>query len=375
MTRTRARIVLAGNTSWSMARFRLDLVRQLREAGHEVFVVAPPDDSTPALRAAADGVRGVHIDRRGTRPDRDLRTLASFARTYAMLRPDLVLNYTIKPVIYGTMAARLLGIPNFAVVTGLGSGFLGSSALARALALLARAALRGADRVVFLNPDDARYYLDRRIVRPAQVLAIPGEGIDVDRFAPAALPPREPGELRLLYVGRLIRDKGLHELIEAADRVARSGRRLALDLVGYRDEGNPGCITEAELAAWTARPHVRFHGRTDDPRPALARAHAVVLPSYREGIPVSLLEAGATGRPVVATDVPGCRDVVVDGRTGLLCRPRDAGDLARAIGELADLPTPRLEAMGEAARRHVVERYSKEAVWRVLQPEIEAALG
>jgi glycosyltransferase involved in cell wall biosynthesis len=249
-------------------------------------------------------------------------------------------------------------LPN---VSGLGTAFIRGGPLQMIVTRLYRAGFRRASVVFFQNVEDRQLFVGRRIVRPDQARVLPGSGVDLERFRPA---PLAAGAPVFLFIGRLLRDKGVIEFVEAARSLRSEFPDARFQLLGAVDQGNRTAIRQSEIDAWIAEGVVEHLGTTDDVRPFIAAATAVVLPSYREGLPRSLLEAAAMARPLVASDVPGCRDVVVDGLNGYLCAVRDADSLAAAMRRLAQLPPAQRLAMGEAGRQRVQERFSEALVVR-----------
>jgi glycosyltransferase involved in cell wall biosynthesis len=301
----------------------------------------------------------VAIDRSGLNPFADLALLRSYRTILARLSPVAYLGYTIKPNIYGSLAAASLGIPALPNVSGLGTAFIQGGPLQMLVTRLYRAGFRKAPVVFFQNDEDRRLFVDRRIVRPSQSRVLPGSGVDLERFTPAPVPAGPP---TFLLIARLLRDKGVIEFVEAARQLRPELPDARFQLLGPIDEGNRTTISSADLASWVGDGLVEHLGTTDDVRPFIAASTAVVLPSYREGLPRSLLEGAAMGRPLIATDVPGCRDVVLDGVNGLLCRPRDAGSLAAKMRQMARIPVGERQTMADAARRKVQEQYSEDFV-------------
>ena len=354
----RRRIVLAANSAWHVANFRPQLIRALTSRGYQVIVAAPADGDG---RLAALGVRQVEIDlsRSGLNPIADLRLLAAYGRILKRERPLAFLGFTIKPNIYGCIAGRMAGIPAIANISGLGTAFIRRGPLLWLVSALYRVALRRAAVVFFQNPDDRALFLDRGLVKPAQARLLPGSGVDLKRFAASPLPE---GPVTFLFVGRILGDKGVHELVEAARVVHRSHPDVRVRLLGPIDGDNRTAISRAELAGWVGEGIVDYLGETDDVRPFVAEATAMVLPSYREGLPRSLLEGAAMGRPLIATDVPGCREVVEEGANGFLCRVRDPASLADAMQRFIALSSDARQAMGSAARAMVERRFSEEHV-------------
>lgn len=353
-------IVLSANSDWNIANFRGGLIRALRDAGYEPVVIAPQDPAADA-RMRELGVERipVTVERSGINPLADLRLLLQYRRLLKRLRPSAYLGYTIKPNIYGSLAAASLGIPSIPNVSGLGTAFIRQGALQQVVKRLYRVGFRRAPVVFFQNDEDRQLFIGRRIVRMDQARALPGSGVDLDRFAPAA--PLE-GPPTFLLVGRLLRDKGVVEFAQAS-RLLRSklpGARF--QLLGPIDEENRTAISHGELDSWVDEGAVEYLGTTDDVRPFIAAATAVVLPSYREGLPRSLLEASAMARPLIAADVPGCRQVVQDGLNGYLCAVRDPVSLAAAMERMAKLPVLERKTMGQAARQQVQDRFNQEFV-------------
>jgi glycosyltransferase involved in cell wall biosynthesis len=285
--------------------------------------------------------------------------LRRFRSLLKRLRPAAYLSYTIKPNIYGAMAAGVLGIPAIPNVSGLGTAFLRGGALQRFVTMLYRVAFRRAPVVFFQNSEDCDVFVNRRIVRADQARILPGSGVDLAHFAPTP-PPQGPPTF--LLVGRMLRDKGVLEFIEAARLLRSVLPHARFQLLGPIDEGNRSAVGHAEIDGWVREGLVEYLGSAEDVRPFIAASTAVVLPSYREGLPRSLLEASAMERPLIAADVPGCRDIVDEGVNGYLCRVRDAASLADAMRRLAQMPAEQRLAMAQAARRKVQERFSEELV-------------
>jgi glycosyltransferase involved in cell wall biosynthesis len=350
------RIVLAANSAWHIANFRSELIRALGSRGYEVIAVAPPDSDD---RLGGLGIRQIKVElsRSGLNPIADLGLLAAYRRILKRERPLAFLGFTIKPNIYGGLAARTLGIPAIANISGLGTAFIRRGPLLRLVSLLYHAALRRAAVVFFQNPDDLALFVQRRLVRPGQARLLPGSGVDLKRFEVSPL----PAGLTFLFVGRMLGDKGVRELVAAAREVKQTHPEIRVQLLGPFDEDNRTAISRPDLQAWVDEEAVEYLGETDDVRPYIAAASAMILPSYREGLPRSLLEGAAMGRPLIATDVPGCREVVQAG-TGFLCRVRDSTSLAEAMRRFIALSVDERRAMGCAAREMVEQRFSEEQV-------------
>ena len=354
-------LLLSANSLWNITNFRAKLIRSLAAEGYRLTVAAPCSAEEAAAFALPANTQEIAIDRSGVNPLHDGRLLLAYARIMRRLRPAAYLGWTIKPNIYGALAARLCGVPSVLNVSGLGTAFLGGSLMSRAISMLYTIAFRGARIVFFQNKDDRALFVRRGIVSERQARLLPGSGIDLDRFRATPVPVGA-GRPIFLLIARLLGDKGIREFVEAARVVRADNANARCQLLGSLDPDNRSAIGSDELAQWIDEGSIEYLGSTDDVRPFVEKATAVVLPSYREGLPRTLLEGGAMGRPLIATDVPGCRDVVIDGVNGFLCQPADSGSLADAMLCLGALSPDELASMGRAARDHVQERFDEELV-------------
>lgn len=360
-TRPNRRVVIAANSVWNIINFRQPIIQAVQAAGAIPVMISPIEPGSQSqVRELGLEWLNLPIARSGLNPIADLRLLVSFGAMLRRLAPLALLSFTIKPNIYGCIAARLLGIPAIANISGLGTLFIKRSRVTRFAMHLYRFALSKAHIVFFHNPDDLALFVGQGLVRPDQARVLPGSGIDLDHFVATHLPAGRP---KLLLIARLLEDKGVREFIEAARLLRREGSDLEFQLLGPIDIGNRTSISRAELDAWVAQGIVDYLGDTDDVRPFIAAASAVVLPSYREGLPRTLLEGAAMGRPLIATDVPGCREVVQEGVTGFLCEPRDSIALMQAMKKLAQLPLGERQKMGGAARGLVERRFGQELIF------------
>lgn len=369
------RVLISINAAWNVVNFRAGLVRALVADGHEVLAAVPDDGALD--RVAALGARPIALPMTsaGTSVLGDLALLWRYWRLLRRARPDIYLGWTIKPNTYGSLAARLLGVARINNVSGLGTAFIRETWLTRVAEALYRLGLGGSSTVFFQNADDRALFLDRGLVFAGQTALLPGSGIDPTHYDPAPWPRAEDGSFRFLLVARLIRDKGVREFVEAARIVRASHPQARFQLLGFLDVDNQTAITRAELDAWLAEGVVEYLGAAEDVRPHLAQAHCVVLPSYREGLSRVLLEAAAMERPAIASNVPGCRDVVVEGRTGLLCAVQNGPDLAAKMVRLLTMNPAQHSAMGTAARNHVIRNFSEQAVIAAYRQAIARALA
>jgi glycosyltransferase involved in cell wall biosynthesis len=359
------KVLLFANTDWYLYNFRLPLARALRAEGYVVHLISPPGPY--AERLVADGFAWHPFDfaRRGMNPVEEVWTLARLTALYRRIRPTICHHFTIKCVLYGTVAARLAGARGIInAITGLGHVFVSASqrigVVRRLIVVLYRAVLRGTC-VIFQNADDREAFEKAGVLSRARVHLIRGSGVDVERFRPTTGSATVSDVCRVLFASRLLWEKGLAELIEAADILHRQGVPVRIRIAGASDTGNPSAVPDSEVARWRERPNVDALGHRDDIAALLADSEIVVLPSWREGTPRILLEAAACGLPLVATDVPGCREVVRNEDNGILVPVRDPGALAAALARLAADPVARAR-MGRRSREIACAEFSQAEV-------------
>ena len=349
-----AHLVFVVNTDWFFLSHRLPLAREAVRRGWRVTLVAPDTGRLDGLAAEGVGVVDLPLSRSGTNPLAEAPTLAFLARLYRRLQPDLIHHVTPKPVVYGSLAARAVPrVPVVNAVSGLGYAFIGKPwwhPLPPAVRQLYRIALRRPrSTAVFQNDTDLDQLAGAGLVDPDRAVLIRGSGVDVERFAPA---PEPAGAPVVLLAARLLRDKGVGEFVQAARTLRQQGVEARFALVGTLDPGNPAGVDRATVEGWVAEGAVEWWGYRSDMPEVYRQSTVVALPSYREGLPKALLEAGATARTLVATDVPGCRDVVTHEQTGLLVTARDAGALADALARVLADPDLR-QRLRQSARADV----------------------
>lgn len=359
-----SRVLIVNNTGIYLLRFRREFIAALRDAGHEVSVLAPRDQAWERLPQLGVPVTEWKLQQHGTSPMSELRAVIQACREVRRQRPDVVINFTVKPAIYGSFAARLAGVTRIhSVFTGLGYFFThdddSGSWLTRVIRTLLRRALRFNQSVFFQNGDDRDLFLELGMVEPGQVRSMNGSGVNLDHYAPAGIPV-DPASFVL--VGRMLREKGVREFAEAARSLRARFPRARFTLLGGID-GSKSAIPAAEIEGWTRDFGIEYLGEVDDVRPVVERTAVMVLPSYREGMPRSVLEAMALGKPIITTSVSGCRDSIVDGRNGILVAPRNADSLATAMEKF--LVDPSLaERFGRESLALVRERFDVRAVNR-----------
>ena len=364
------KIAIVANSAWYLYNFRRRLMQALRDEGHDVVAISPTDAYAQKLQTDGFDWSEWPLAAAGTNPWRELRAVFDLRKVLSSRQIDLAFTYTPKANIYAGLAARGLHMACVPNVSGLGRAFIQRGMMTRFVTGLYRLAFSRARIVVFQNEDDRSEFLAAGLVRLERTVRVPGSGVDVERFAPVPLP--QGGAPVFLFVGRVLSDKGVREFVQAARRLLRSHPHLIFRVLGQVGAANPTAIPAAEVQSWQDEGLVELLGTCDDVRPHLARALCVVLPSYREGVPRALLEAAAMARPCIATDVPGCRDAVVHGRTGLLCLARDSAALADAMQHFIGAGPELWARMGEAGRQHVEDHFDER---RVIDTYCEIARG
>jgi glycosyltransferase involved in cell wall biosynthesis len=365
------KIVVFSSLAYSLVNFRGALLTAMTQAGHDVVAVAPDNDPVVAewLRARHIRFTTVSMNRTGMKPLQDVKTLLGYVRLIIREKPDVILAYTQKPIIYGGIAAQLCGnVPFYALMSGLGYLFSPDGAkpsLVRSIFLrLYREGVRKARKIFVFNRDDHADMLSAKIVNLQHtVIQVPGSGVDTQLYTHQPIPPGAP---HFLMVGRLMRDKGVYEFLQAAQDVSTEFPDARFSILGRADDVSPTGICQADIAGLQAVYPVTFLTETHDVRPYLAQSSVFVLPSYyREGLPRTILEAMATGRAVITTDMPGCRDPIEDGKNGIIVAPRNVPALAHAMRSFLTNPT-QAEDMGQKSRAIAERVYDVAIVNRLL---------
>jgi glycosyltransferase involved in cell wall biosynthesis len=357
----RMKVLLTVNAAWNIWNFRRPIVEALLDDGHKVIILAPKDDAVPKLEALGCSFYHLEMNVKGLNPLQEPKTLLRLYRHFSNLQPDVILSFTIKNNIFGAISAKSAGIPFIPNVTGLGTAFLSGGFLERVAITLYKTAFRKLPAVFFQNEDDRNLFLERGLVTDHQARCLPGSGIDLDRFAATAY-PSEGGAPHFLMISRLLRDKGVLEYVGAARRVKAQHSGARFQLLGATDSENRTAIDRETVQSWEREGVIEYLGTVEDVRPMIEAAHCVVLPSYREGAPRTLIEAAAIARPLIATDVPGCRAVVDNGKTGFLCEARNEESLAAACEAFMALSSEERAAMGRAGRAKMEREFGQSIV-------------
>jgi len=368
------KVIIALNSAWNLVNFRSGLIRELVSLGYDVVAVAPIDKYAPEVTALGCRFIPLPMDSKGRHLGRDLLLFLHYLRLMLEERPDVFLGYTIKPNIYGSIAARILGVPVICNIAGLGTVFTKRGCLNWLVSRLYRVALSGANKVFFQNEDDRQLFIEKRLVSPSVTARLPGSGVDLQKFKPTPLPANSP--IRFLLIARMLWAKGVGEYVQAARLLKRDGLDAELCLLGFLDVQNPDAISKLKMDEWIAEGVVRYLGVSDHVQEQLVHADCIVLPSfYREGVPRTLLEAAAMARPIITTDSVGCRDVVDDGLNGFLCRARDPTDLARKMAQMIALTPSERQEMGLRGRDKVALEFDEGVVIKRYVSAIEMILG
>ena len=361
-TKSKQLVLIALNTTWNISNFRAGLIRAFIKAGYEVVAVAPPDSYVEQVKALGCQYVPLPMDNQGTHPGRDLLLLWRFYWLLRRVRPNVFLGYTVKPNIYGSIAAHLLDIPVINNIAGLGAVFIKDGWITRLVRGLYWFALSRSKRVFFQNEDDRALFIEGELLDCEITDRLPGSGIDLNHFSSIEMLPSE-SSVRFLLIARMLWDKGVGDYVEAAKLLKSRGVSADFCLLGFLDVKNPTAISRDQMDEWVKSGYVTYLGETDDVRPHITAATCVVLPSfYREGVPRTLLEAAAIGRPIITTDAIGCREVVDDGLNGYLCKPRDASDLAEKMERFIALSSEQRAEMGRRGRAKIEREFDEKIV-------------
>lgn len=352
-------IAFVSNSAWSVYNFRLDVINNLIGQGYEVMVLAPDDQYSSLLRESGCRFIPISFDNKTKNPFRDISFYWQLKRLYRRYKPNFIFHYVAKPNIYGSLAAAANGIPSVAVITGLGYAFAKKNWLYQVIRLLYKKSLRVAKEVWFLNNEDARVFIDEKIVNIEKVKVLPGEGINTHHFLPGS-PVREANHtFTFLMSTRLLKSKGVGLYADAARILKKKNYDVRFELIGFFENHHPDSITQEELARWEREGLIHYAGFANDVRPFLAKADCFVFPSfYNEGIPRCLMEAAAMELPIITSLNRGCKEVVLNNSTGYICNRHDPFDLADKMEKMISLPAEERARMGKNGRALVVRKFN-----------------
>jgi len=348
--------LILANNSTGLYIFRNDLVRAMKNKNMEVVASTPFDDKVAELTNLDVRLIDTPMDRRGMNPVKDFSLLMNYYQLIKNEKPNLVITYTIKPNIYGGIICRLKKIPYAVNITGLGTAFEGQGFLRKIVTAMYKYALKKAKVVFFENAENMKLFLYEMIISRDQAVLLNGAGVNLDRFR--ILPyPEDCENMRFLFMGRVMTEKGVNELFEAMRMLKKDGFNCTLDMLGGFDENYEQKIKEAEAEGW-----LKYHGHQSDVRPFIDSCHCFVLPSYHEGMANTNLECASSGRPLITSNIPGCKEAVIDGVSGLLCEPKNVESLYQAMRQMAEMGVEERIAMGLAGRKHMEDVFDKKKV-------------
>ncbi len=361
------------NTSWNIYNFRLGLIAALQNEGYKVIAVAPNDEYSQKFCELDIDYHEISMNNKGTNPIEDAKLIYSYYKLYKKIKPDILLHYTIKPNIYGSIAAKMLNIPVINNISGLGTVFLNPGLSSGVAKMLYKATLKIPEKVFFQNSHDRELFVDLNYVNKGKTDLLPGSGIDTEKFKPSekAVSTKEE-HLKFLFIARLVKDKGLVEYVEAIKLLRAKYKNAEFAILGAFYPGNPTAITEEDMDSWVEEDLVNYLGTSDDVKSVIDNYDCVVLPSYREGLSRVLLEASSMGKPIVTTNVPGCKEVVDDGITGFLCNAKDASDLAAKMEQMLQLSHEERIDMGMKGRDKIINEFDEKLVIRKYIEAIES---
>lgn len=368
------KILITTNTSWNLVNFRTNLIQRIICDGFEVVAVSPQDAYVARLEALGCRHIPLSMDNKGTNPLNELLLFWSYLRLLDTEKPDLCLFFTVKPNVYGSLAASLLRIKYINNVSGLGSVFIKGGWLKILLILLYKLAFNKSSNVFFQNKDDQGLFLNYKLVSKEQAAILPGSGIDLNHFKSnnsIKKPTNKP--FRFLLIARMLKDKGIFEYVHAAQAIIKADLKAEFCLLGFLDVQNPAAISKDQMQKWENSGFIKYLGTTDDVRDFIDSADCIVLPSYREGTPRSLLEAAAMSKPIITTDSIGCKEVVEHGTNGLICKVKNEFDLELKMKEMLLLSDEQRESMGKKGRLKMEKEYDDQIVIKKYLSAIEFA--
>ena len=367
------KIAFVGNSLHTMCNFRLGVMSELVRMGYEVVVIAPKDSNITAFKQTQIRLIPVEIDCKGMNPFVDLHLVTTLKNIYKKEKFDFIFHYTIKPVIYGGWAARKAKIPQISVVTGLGYTFIRKGWINRISKALYRFSLRSSKEVWFLNQEDKALFVEENILAQFQARVIGGEGVNVDTYQSFNMPASEP--FTFLFIGRVLWDKGIGEYVEAAQVIKKQHPKVQFKILGQLGANNPACVNSQQMNLWEQTGAVKYLGETSNVLPYIEQAHCIVLPSYREGVSRVLLKAASMERPIIASNVPGCREIVVDGITGFLCEPQSVNTLIACMMHMLSLSEEIRKEFGQNARDRVCQLFDEKKIIHLYQDKLNEFLS
>ena len=350
------KIFILANNSGGLYDFRGDLINKLAE-NNEVIASTPDEENLKSeIEALGCKLLETSVERRGMNPIKDLSLLKKYIKMLKKIKPDLVLTYTIKPNVYGCIACRMLHIPYAANITGLGTAFQNPGMLRTLVTMMYKVSLKKAKVVFFENSSNKQILVDGKMVKESQTCVLNGAGVNLERFECKPY-PEEKEQIRFLFMGRVMKEKGVDELLYAMDKLNKDGVNCTLDMLGFYEDDYEPIINQYKEVGW-----LNYHGYQDDVKPFIENCHCFVLPSYHEGMANTNLECAAIGRPIITSNIPGCKEAVIDEKTGFLAEVQNAESLYEKMKDFCQLDWQTRADMGQKARQHMIDVFDKQKV-------------
>ena len=350
------KILILANNDVGLYKFRKELIQELIHRGNKIVVSVPDGELIPDIKNLGVKVILTDVDRRGINPLTDMKLLLKYFRMEATLKPDLVITYTIKPNVYGGVVSRILRIPYAENITGLGTTFQTENLIKKLVCFLYKISCRRAKVVFFENEENKQIFLEHHLIREEQACRLNGAGVNLDEY-PYTEYPDESEPIRFLFIGRVMKEKGVDELFEAARRIKKEYPKAVFDIVGPMEDEHESVVQKLEEEGI-----INYYGYQKDVRPFIAKCHCFVLPSWHAGMANTNLESASSGRPIIASNIPGCMEAVKNNMSGFLCKTRNSDDLYKVIKKFIELPYEERKAMGLTGRKYIEDVFDKKKI-------------
>jgi len=362
-TKQKKKVLICSNYAWTIFNFRQPLINNLIKNNYEVELLTQFDGYENKITSQLSGIHSLHISRKGVNIITDLITTLHIIFNLIRIKPDIILLYTIKPVIYGSIASKILKIPSIPMITGLGTTFISRSWITGVVKSLYKIALKKQKIVFFQNEEDKNLFLVEKLINKNQAKLVPGSGIDTKKYKYVKMSPKK--KLTFLLIARMIKDKGVLEFVEAASMIKSKYQNISFKILGPKSIQNRTAISDQVINEWQKKGVVEYLGETNNVLSFIVDSDCIVLPSYREGTSRVLLEAAAVGRPIITTNVPGCKEVVEDNINGLLCKEKNSLDLSKKIEQMINFTNEERSQMGIAGRNKVKKEFNANIVNKI----------
>lgn len=356
------KIVFSSNISWSIYNFRVPLLKSLKEKGYEIYTLAAKDNYSKKLENEGFHFEEINLNNNATNPIEDLLTIYKYYKIYKKIKPDIICHNAIKPNIYGTIAAGFLRIPVINNISGLGTLFIKDNFSTKIAKILYKISQKKATIIFFQNNDDLDLFVNSKLVNKDKCKVIPGSGVNTSKFSPKKNSDINKKPFSFLFVGRLIYDKGIREYINAIEVVRKIYANVEFQILGPIYKDNATAISEEDLKGWINTGTIKYLGETDDVASFMKQSNCLVLPSYREGLSKVLIEASSLSLPIITTNVPGCRDVVIHNETGFLCNVKSSIDLAEKMIMMVKLSKEERISMGKKGRQRAIDVFDEKII-------------